>query len=230
MQEPSDYRSRTLVDADQDTKKPEWVLVKTGLFGMRKSFVPMTGLQWQGDTVRAPYTKDQITSAPSVGDEEQVAQEEEARLFEHYGIPYSSAGTVTSEAGPGPTRTAETDYAAERPAAGEGLERREEELSVGKVRRPSELVRLRRWVETEPVSTEVELEREEARVVREPVSQGEAARGRAIGEEGELEVQLEREEPVVEKDVVPRERVRLEKDVTTEERRVEDEVRKERVD
>jgi stress response protein YsnF len=85
-------------------------------------------------------------------------------------------------------------------------------------------------VETEPVSTSVELEHEEARIVREPVSEGEAGGQRPIGDEGELEVRLEREEPVIEKQVVPKERVRLEKDLKTEHQTVEGEVRKERVD
>jgi stress response protein YsnF len=100
---------------------------------------------------------------------------------------------------------------------------------VGKVRRPSELVRLRKTVETQPVSTDVELEREEARVVREPLSGTEPASGHAFKEDVQ-EVRLEREEPVVDKEVVATERVRLEKDVQSERQPVEDEVRKERID
>ncbi len=261
MGDPSEYRNRTLVDSagekvgtvddvyvDQETKKPEWVLVKTGLFGLRTTFVPMSVLQTEGDTLRAPYGKDQITGAPNVGDEDHPSPEDEARLFEHYGIPYSGEGTVTaqtqttqsgdasdvrrrqSEYEATSQETAGYDSSPDRSAeASESVQRHEEELRVDKVRRPSELVRLRKRVETEPVSTSVELEREEARVVREPVSEGEGGRGR-IGEEGAVEVQLEREEPVVEKEVRPKERVRLEKDTTTEEHQVEEEVRKERVD
>jgi stress response protein YsnF/sporulation protein YlmC with PRC-barrel domain len=259
MQEPSEYKSRTLFDSagekvgliedvyvDQETKKPEWVLVKTGLFGLRKTFVPMSALQPQGDDLRAPYSKDQINGAPNVGDEEGASPEEEARLFKHYGIRYSDSGTVSARsegaAEAARPRTAETTET--RPPgvgdsgtradrlmeASKGVQRHEEELKVGKVRRPSELVRLHKWVETEPVSTSVELEHEEARIVREPVNESEAGTGRRIGEEGELEVKLEREEPVVEKQVVPKERVRLEKEVKTERQTVEGEVRKERVD
>jgi stress response protein YsnF/sporulation protein YlmC with PRC-barrel domain len=263
MQEPREYKSRTLFDSagqkvgtiedvyvDQETKKPEWLLVKTGLFGLRKTFVPMSVLQPEGDDLRAPYSKDQITSAPNVGDEEGASPEEEVRLFQHYGIPYSDSGTVSAksegqaEAGrtPAAERT-ETEYrdasreAVDSPTqadrlaeASEGVQRHEEELRISKVRRPSELVRLHKWVETKPVSTSVELEHEEARIVREPVSEREPASQRQIGEEGELEIRLEREEPVVEKQVVPKERVRLEKDLKTEQQTVGGEVRKERVD
>ncbi len=263
MQEPSEYKSRTLVDSagekvgtiedvyvDQETKQPEWVLVKTGLFGLKKTFVPMSVLQPDGDNLRAPYSKDQINSAPNVGDDEGATPEQEARLFEHYGIPYSESGTVSakSEGQAEAARTlaaqrTETEYRDASPEAvdagtgadrlaeaSEGVQRHEEELRISKVRRPSELVRLHKWVETEPVSTSVELEHEEARIVREPVSESEAGGHRQISDEGELEIKLEREEPVVEKQVVPKERVRLEKDLKTEEQTVEGEVRKERVD
>jgi stress response protein YsnF len=264
MQGPSDYKSRTLFDSsgqkvgmiedvyvDQETKKPEWVLVKTGLFGLRKTFVPMSVLQPAGDDLRAPYTKDQITSAPNVGDDEGASPEEEARLFQHYGIPYSDSGTVSArsesqaaESGrPPAAESTGTEYRAASPEAvdprtradklaeaSEGVQRHEEELRINKVRRPSELVRLHKWVETEPVSTSVELEHEEARIVREPVRESEPGSQRQIGEEGELEIRLEREEPIIERQVVPKERVRLEKDLKTEEQTVEGQVRKERVD
>jgi stress response protein YsnF len=48
--------------------------------------------------------------------------------------------------------------------------------------------------------------------------------------EAEHEVTLMEEEPVVEKRTVPKERVRLEKDVETGERQVSEQVRKERID
>ena len=48
--------------------------------------------------------------------------------------------------------------------------------------------------------------------------------------ESEHEVVLREEEPVVEKQVVPKERVRLEKETVTDEREVAEEVRKERID
>lgn len=110
MQEPSEYTGRTLVDSagdevgtveevyvDQETKHPEWVLVKADPSGMRRTFVPVTGLRWEGNTLKAPYRKDQIASAPQVGDGAQASAQDEGRLFQHYGIPYSKGGTVTAK-------------------------------------------------------------------------------------------------------------------------------------
>ncbi len=88
------------------------------------------------------------------------------------------------------------------------------------------------YVVTEIVETTVPVQREEVRVEREPITEGnvdDALDGPELSEE-EHEVTLHAEEPVVEKRVVPKERVRLDKDVHTEERQVSEEVRREEVD
>src|SRR3712207_7940652 len=69
-------------------------------------------------------------------------------------------------------------------------------------------------------------------VEREPITDANidnATDGPAISEE-EHEVTLRAEEPVVEKRVVPKERVRLDKETVTEERQVSEEVRKEQIE
>jgi uncharacterized protein (TIGR02271 family) len=76
------------------------------------------------------------------------------------------------------------------------------------------------------------VQREEVRVVREPITDGnvgDALDGPAISEE-EHEVTLHAEEPIVEKRVVPKERVRLDKDTVTEEQTVSEQVRKEQIE
>jgi uncharacterized protein (TIGR02271 family) len=78
----------------------------------------------------------------------------------------------------------------------------------------------------------VPVRREEVRVEREPITDanvGDAHSGPEISSE-EHEVVLHEEEPVAEKRVVPKERVRLDKDVEVDERRVSETVRKERLD
>ena len=76
------------------------------------------------------------------------------------------------------------------------------------------------------------MEREEVRIEREPITDAnveQATSGPEISEE-EHEVTLHAEEPVVEKRAVPKERVRLDKDVRTDEETVSDEVRKENIE
>ena len=112
------------------------------------------------------------------------------------------------------------------------MTRSEEELAVGTQRRETGRARLRKYVVTEEVQQTVPVQREEVRIEREPITDAnvdEATSGAEISEE-EHEVVLHAEEPVAEKRVVPKERVRLDKDVETEERTVSEEVRKEQID
>ena len=86
-------------------------------------------------------------------------------------------------------------------------------------------------VEDEVTQT-VPVRREEVRIEREPITDANAGRatdGPEISSE-EHEVVLHEEEPVAEKRTVPKERVRLDKDVQTEDRQVSDTVRKEEIE
>jgi uncharacterized protein (TIGR02271 family) len=112
------------------------------------------------------------------------------------------------------------------------MTRSEEELRVSTTRGEAGRVRLRKWVETEPVSETITRRREEARVEREPITEANlehATAGPEISKE-EHEMTLMREEAVAEKVTVPRERVRLDKEVIEEQQTISDEVRRERIE
>jgi uncharacterized protein (TIGR02271 family) len=100
----------------------------------------------------------------------------------------------------------------------------EERLQIDRRRRPHERVRLRKYVVTEYVTVRVPVKREEVSLERIPIDEddGEPADG--------PEVVLMTEEPVIEKHVVARERVRLHKDVMTAEREVTETVRREQAE
>ncbi len=219
------------VYVDEQTKAPQWGLIHTGLFGTKQTFVPLVGVNAAGEEITVPYTKDQITGAPRVEADGELSVEEEAELARHYGL---GLDTQTSQTGvlTGAPTTGTAPVADTRTTGVEGdtgMTRSEEQLRVGTMRRPSELVRLRKTVVTEPVTQTVPVQREEVRVEREPITEGSAVTGTDISEDVQ-EVTLNRDEPVVEKTTVPVERVRLEKDVTTEEREVTGEVRKEQIE
>jgi sporulation protein YlmC with PRC-barrel domain len=98
LEDVQTWRGRKVVDADGDkigtiqdvfldrqTGEPEWATVKTGLFGLKSSFVPITDAELvDDDTVRVPYQKEQVKDAPRVDDED-LSPEDERRLWEHYG-------------------------------------------------------------------------------------------------------------------------------------------------
>jgi uncharacterized protein (TIGR02271 family) len=108
----------------------------------------------------------------------------------------------------------------------------EERLSVGTRQTEAGRARLRKYVVTENVTQTVPVSHEEVRLEREPITDaniGNALDGPAISEE-EHEVVLHAETPVVAKEAVPVERVRLDKTTVTEQETVTDSVRKEEIE
>jgi uncharacterized protein (TIGR02271 family) len=202
---------------DTDSGQPEWATVRTGLLGAKHTFVPLVEVDHRQGEVVVPYSKDQVKDAPSVDPDGQLSHDEEDRLYAHYGVggfEQPAGGDVS-----GPT----TDDA---------MTRSEEELRVGTAQRERGRARLRKYVVTEEVQQTVPVQREEVRVEREPITDANvdaALDGPEISEE-EHEVVLHEEEPVVEKRAVPKERVRMGKEVSTDEAQVSEEVRKEQIE
>ena len=232
------WEGRTLVDRDggrvgsidaiyldDRTGQPEWALVNTGLFGTKASFVPLAQATQTGDDIVVPYDKQLVKDAPRVDPDGQLSEAEERQLWRHYGLDYDRTTR----------RRASGRDAVERDTSqstDDAMTRSEEELRVGTTERERGRVRLRKYVTTEQVQRTVPVQRERVRVEREPITDANldaATSGPEISEE-EHEVILREEEPVVEKRVVPRERVRLDKDTVTGEERVAEEVRKEQID
>ena len=202
---------------DTETGEPEWATVRTGLFGAQHTFVPLVEVDHRRGEVVLPYSKDQVKDAPSVDPDGQLSRDEEDRLYSHYGVVGSEQPVGHDVSGP------TTDDA---------MTRSEEELRVGTAKRERGRARLRKYVVTEEVQRTVPVQREEVRVEREPITDanaGQAMDGPEISEE-EHEVVLHEEEPVVEKRVVPKERVRMGKDTRTDDAQVSEQVRKERIE
>ncbi|MFE7314672.1 DUF2382 domain-containing protein [Streptomyces sp. NPDC057555] len=274
---------------DDATNEPEWITVRTGLFGMKETFVPLAGARRVGDELHVPHAKETIKDAPRIDAEGHLDPSEEERLYRHYGL--IRPGTT---AAPGPARVTETrgsGTASSRPtatggaggAAGirgraeadapvqhrtrAGAERNkltdartqdtgrpmavsrgrgeqdiargaegtteivlsEERLEIGTEEREAGRAHLRKHVVTEDVHRTVPVSHEEVRVIREKITEDDRRAGRGAPKlgEGQVEVVLHEEQPVVSKRTVAVERVRLETERVTEQREVTAEVRKE---
>jgi len=267
LEETLTWRGQTLTDSsgdkigtieeiylDAETREPEWALVNTGLFGTKRSFVPLRDASASGDGVSVPFAKDQVKDAPKMDPDGQLSQREEAELYRHYGMEYtesqSDSGLPEGGASTGTTGTTGTGTDTSRrdfaegdapgttgrdvsgPTTDDAMTRSEEELRVGTTQRESGRVRLKKYVVEDEVTQTVPVRREEVRVEREPITDANvdsATEGPAISEE-EHEVVLHEEEAVVDKRAVPKERVRLDKDVETREEQVSETVRKEQID
>jgi uncharacterized protein (TIGR02271 family) len=233
---------------DRDSGEPEWAAIKTGLFGTKVSFAPLAEATHSGDGVQLPYTKDQVKDAPNAEADGELSQEEEAALYRHYGLDYSDApsdsglptghDTTDRDLADGDLTDHETTgrgpvgHDTSGPTTDEAMTRSEEELRVGTTQREAGRARLRKYVVTEQQSVNVPVSREEVRIEREPITdanRGDAYDGPELSGE-EHEVVLNEERPVVNKETVPVERVRLGKEQVTENRQVTEDVAHEEIE
>src|SRR5918999_6393183 len=201
----------------------------------------MTALDREGDNVRVPYEKSHVKDAPHAEADGALSQQEEARLYQHYGLEYGESrsdsglpqggaprgGDPTPDGSPG---VVGNDVSG--PETDDAMTRSEEEVRVGTTRREAGRARLKKYVVTENVTETVPVQREEVRVEREPITDAnldQALDGPEISEE-EHEVTLHAEQPVVDKRTVPKERVRMDRDTVTEQQTVSETVRKEQIE
>jgi len=222
---------------DDQTGVPRWITVATGMLGTRQSFAPIYGSEFEGDEVRLAVSKDLVKDAPSIDDDGHIEDSEQDALYRHYAA-YLGAGQIGGEAG-----HTDSSYLAGDPVGAQGrdtsgpttddaMTRSEERLHVGTENVQTGRARLRKYVVTETVTTSVPVSHEEVRLEREPITEANrdaALSGPAISEE-EHEVTLHAERPVVAKEAVPVERVRLGTETVTQEQQVTEQVRKEQID
>ncbi len=234
---------------DNETSKPEWAAVKTGLFGGNISLVPMAAGTWNGSELSVPFGKDKLKGAPHHDPGREISADDERELFAYYGIPYGG-DTVTATGGPqtgltsGNRSTAGTDrrdLAGEPgivgrdtsgPTTDEAMTRSAEQLHVGVQSREAGKARLRKFITSHTETRTVPVSHEEVVVEREPITaanRGAAMSGGDLTEE-EHEVVLHEEAAVVAKETVPVERVRLDTRTVTEQQTVSADVREENIE
>jgi uncharacterized protein (TIGR02271 family) len=225
---------------DEETGRPAWVTVSTGMFGTRQSFAPLYNAEVTDGQVVLAVPKDLVKDAPSIEDDGHLDESETTALYQHY-ASYLNGGTALNETQAGGDGYASQDTGLTTGAQGhdtsgpdtdEAMTRSEERLHVGTESVQAGRARLRKYVVTENVTTTVPVSHEEVRLEREPITDANrdaALSGAGISEE-EHEVTLRAERPVVAKETVPVERVRLGTETVTEEREVNEEIRKEQID
>ncbi|OMQ14697.1 photosystem reaction center subunit H [Modestobacter sp. VKM Ac-2676] len=234
---------------DDSTGRPEWATVSTGLFGTSETFVPLADAQLADGALRVPYQKAKVKDAPRMdADAGHLSPDEEAELYRYYGVGTgtetvgrthgtagfddTTAGRTTDTNRQDTNRHGTTGHDTSGPTTDDAMTRSEEQLRVGTQQVESGKARLRKFVVTENVTTTVPVSHEEVRLEREPITDANreaALDGPAISEE-EHEVTLHAERPVVAKETVPVERVRLDTETVTGQETVSDSVRKEQIE
>ncbi|MEW2357675.1 PRC and DUF2382 domain-containing protein [Spirillospora sp. NPDC029432] len=211
------------VDADQHLSR-EQVTDLYRYYGLR----PPTGRQPNVPGQQA--RKETLRGGQAPG--EQTAREQRTRTTPTAGTTSKTDRMQTSQGKVAGERTTVGD----RATADEGMVEMtlsEERLRVGTERHEAERVRLRKRVEVERIERTVPVYREELRIEREPIAEGELgadAAGRFRIGEDEREFILHEERPMITKETVPVERVRVRAERIASEQTVRDEIRKERID
>lgn len=212
---------------DQGSGQAEWLAVTTGLFGSKQTFVPIGGAEASGRDLKVPVEKGHVKDAPNVDlDEGYLSTEDERLLYQHYGRDDYQEWDDSGQPG------ADTGTDVSGPETDDAMTRSEEELEVGTRSEEAGRVRLRKYVVTEDVTMTVPVRKEKVRVEREAITdenRDAATAGADISDE-EHEMVLQEETPVVSTKTVPKERIRLDKDVEVVDQEVGGEVRKERVE
>jgi uncharacterized protein (TIGR02271 family) len=88
---------------DDTTGQPEWVSVKTGMFGGHESFVPIHDAALVGDHLEVPFAKELVKHAPhaDVDAGGHLSEQEEHRLYDHYGIDWDGSRRTSGESAAG---------------------------------------------------------------------------------------------------------------------------------
>ena len=224
---------------DATSGNPEWVTVKTGLFGTKETFVPLRDATVTDDRVTVAYAKDQVKDAPSIEADGPMSHAEEGQLYSYYGLSGTSGDdNDTTYQGGTDTYQGDADYtdrdttATSNTGDDNAMTRSEERLVTGTRTEEAGKARLRKYVVTEQQQVTVPVSHEEVRLEREPITDANAddAYDGAEISEAEHEVTLRAERPVVNTETVAVERVRLGKETVQDEETVSGEVRKEQIE
>jgi len=195
---------------DKKTDNLDWALVNPGLVGSKSMFVPLAGAAARDEHVVVQVEGAQVRDAPKIDPEQELSEQQEVELFRHYGVDYTTEGTVTATGNGQPAGFAGDAVGHDTSASNDyAMTRSEEELRVGSTQREQGPTRLRKYVVTDQVRQTVAVQREEVRVEREPT--GDASSGETAGpaiSQVQHEVVLHQEQVVAEERSVPRERMR----------------------
>ena len=234
MLQGTDIDGRTVYTADgekvgkvdevycENTGATEWLVIKKGLLSGKRLLVPAQGAELSGDDIRLAYTQAQIDGAPDIDDTRFESDDDEEKVYTHYGMEYPGRSFGYADASDYRRHDWDVDRSADK-----SVTSHEEQLAVGKETVNAGTVRLHKWVENKPVSETVNLRRDTAEVRVEPIN--ERVDNANFGED-EVEVNLTREEAVVSKQTIAKERVSLEADTEQVQEQVTDTVREEHVE
>jgi len=240
----------THVFYDLVTNRPEWVGVKVGgFFNGGAKVIPLQSAQVREDTIIVPYARNFVLEGPEHWTTDVFTTRDRTANSEYYNIPAATPTTTATPEGEQPHPMVEPSAPVEpvdqtpvavdppvveppivepvvEPVVEEEVIRSEEELRVGKETVATGKVRVEKTVVTEPETVTVPVSHEEVVVERHPIDP--VVTGTEVHPE-EHEMTLHEERPVIGKETVAKERVRVRKEVVEDTAIVTEDVKKENV-
>lgn len=188
------WRGRTVRDADgekvgklgdlylDETDRPAYAGVRTGLFGTHESIVPLHGMEERDGELVVPHSSDRVREAPKVDPDGSLSPEEEQMLAAYYRgesvSPSAGRGDVDDGSVVGGddrgARADDVEDGRDRRGAPEGeMIRSEEEVRLGVSEpEPVERVRLKKVLVTENVEQTIPVRKEVVQLETEPPPEG----------------------------------------------------------
>jgi hypothetical protein len=166
---------------DEDTEKPRWLTVKTGLFGTKLSFVPLALARESEGGLQVAVSKDQVNDAPRIEEDGELSDDEGDMLRDYYKGVVGDNDQASDEERADET-PADTDNVTAADTDDDGHDDEDTDdvdehetiaAPVGNAGsdniqpKAGGQVRLKKYVVTENVTFTVPVQREEVRVVHE---------------------------------------------------------------
>jgi hypothetical protein len=145
---------------DSQTSRPAWAGIKRGRLRTSETIVPLTGASEVDDDLVLPFGRDRFDDAPDIDPDVELTEEQERALHDHYGHEWAQPAPA---GGTAPAGVADDDDA---------MIRSEEEVSVGKVVRPAERVRLKKVIVEDEVTETVPVRKEKIQLETDPPPEG----------------------------------------------------------
>ncbi|HWF79162.1 MAG TPA: YsnF/AvaK domain-containing protein [Streptosporangiaceae bacterium] len=208
---------------------PSWARIRSAK-GFH--FVPLTGSKMtRSGGLCIPFDSRRILGEPSISVDRHMSVDQEEQLRRYFGIRVPARpARAKGQAGPaqaGPAQAGQAQAGREE-AGGEWMIRSEERVNVNLETRESRRVRVRKYVDSVQVRQIVRVFREELEIERIPIRDDDQVTGDMA--EYEQEIVLHEAHATITKETVPVERVRLSVRKVEEDKTVDCEILKERIE
>lgn len=139
---------------DSQTSRPAWAGVKRGRLRKTETIVPLTDIEELDDDLVLPFDRGRFDDAPDIDPDVELTEEQERALHAHYGQEWADQADADAD---------EDDGA---------MIRSEEEVSVGKVAKPTERVRIKKVIVEDEVTKTVSVRKEKVVLETDPPPEG----------------------------------------------------------